>query len=533
MSFSNVMENRGRRRFGENQALNGDYELTGFDRGHLNPNFYQCTEESRSATFTLTNGVPQDACFNQILWHEMEKESKKIMEEECSFQGAQRFFVTGTIPSTLKIPFERHDQGSDRQREHNRVTIPSHMWTAACCDSTNAVDQDDKEKGFSFGYIGRNKPYAEMKVSVVEQLEREISYFRESPQINNIFQDNYCNLDDDLSNSAVAQLTAVVTKHAIEEEESLSMVDPNSLPLKRRRMDDRHQEMAQLSQIATIGKTLYFDFTTYVYLPKISDEVIEYRKELADTGYTVILVATYSVYARRIIHSELRARSRVLKSKPAAKSLEKGYHKNAKKIENLFSNKPQHTGIQILKELTGKSRLSESKHAAKSGENMAGSRSKQMKKNMAPQQGDTYMIVPIASRAYMTVSGDYCRRDHVCDFHGEESKWCYIDDNNNRDFCCEDACTTPNYETHVPQCLANKVRQECSMRVSAVHVKGGQCREDHECGLHGQDYYWCYTTLSGDWEYCCQPWDICKPRRELRHCSVGKHYQQNMKPCFY
>ena len=56
------------------QAIMEDFRNTGYDKGHLNPNFYQC-DDSRTATFTLTNAVPQDPCFNQQSWKKMEEAS--------------------------------------------------------------------------------------------------------------------------------------------------------------------------------------------------------------------------------------------------------------------------------------------------------------------------------------------------------------------------------------------------------------------------------------------------------------------------
>uniref|UniRef100_A0A3B1JYU4 DNA/RNA non-specific endonuclease domain-containing protein n=1 Tax=Astyanax mexicanus TaxID=7994 RepID=A0A3B1JYU4_ASTMX len=46
------------------QAVNADYIGSGYDRGHLNPRFFQ-TGFGRDATFTLTNAAPMDPCFNR------------------------------------------------------------------------------------------------------------------------------------------------------------------------------------------------------------------------------------------------------------------------------------------------------------------------------------------------------------------------------------------------------------------------------------------------------------------------------------
>ena len=95
-------------RYKTEQAINADYSNTGYDRGHLNPNFYQCGE-GRTATFTLTNAVPQDPCFNQQSWKKMEEVALKTMRKDCSFPGARRYFVSGIVQQGVRIPNREHD----------------------------------------------------------------------------------------------------------------------------------------------------------------------------------------------------------------------------------------------------------------------------------------------------------------------------------------------------------------------------------------------------------------------------------------
>ena len=40
----------------------------------------------------------------------------------------------------------------------------------------------------------------------------------------------------------------------------------------------------------------------------------------------------------------------------------------------------------------------------------------------------------------MTVGGDFCRLDSPCGMHGKDYNWCYIDWQDNWDYCCEDQC---------------------------------------------------------------------------------------------
>ncbi|RXN30538.1 endonuclease domain-containing 1 -like protein [Labeo rohita] len=93
---------------GKHQALNGDYENSGFDKGHLAPVYQAQSQKCADATFTLTNAAPQNPSFNR-----------------------------GVVPGNGKIK--------------NRVNVPSHFCTAYCC-----LDNNNKCK-ISSGFIGKNE----------------------------------------------------------------------------------------------------------------------------------------------------------------------------------------------------------------------------------------------------------------------------------------------------------------------------------------------------------------------------------------
>ncbi|KAI2644831.1 Nuclease [Labeo rohita] len=117
------------------QAISSDYSNSGYDRGLLNPNSFHC-EESRKATFTLTNAAPIDAGFNRIHWKNWE--------------------------SALRTVCYKH-----------------HL---------------NDSKSFSFGYIGKNQPEGDislMRVSDLDdQLSRLYSELLKTPQLIRIFVDN-------------------------------------------------------------------------------------------------------------------------------------------------------------------------------------------------------------------------------------------------------------------------------------------------------------------------------------------------------
>ncbi|CAG2196588.1 unnamed protein product [Mytilus edulis] len=90
--------------FGSKQAVNVDYTRSGYDRGHLNQQLYHCETNDR----------------------------------------ARRYFITGVLQSENKFI------------SNGRVNIPSHYWTAVCCDSSGAMG-DLRKEGWSAGFIGENK----------------------------------------------------------------------------------------------------------------------------------------------------------------------------------------------------------------------------------------------------------------------------------------------------------------------------------------------------------------------------------------
>lgn len=146
------------------QAITADYEHTGYDRGHLNPNSLQC-RDGREATFTLTNAAPMDACFNRVHWKNWEGYLKMFLKQVET--NVKVYIVTGTVPGNYKIP----ESGKSKL---NRVTVPSHIWTAVCFKHHN-----ENKKIFSFGYLGENKQNFNIKLmSVSDMTEQLIKLFK-------------------------------------------------------------------------------------------------------------------------------------------------------------------------------------------------------------------------------------------------------------------------------------------------------------------------------------------------------------------
>ncbi|XP_036413405.1 endonuclease domain-containing 1 protein-like [Colossoma macropomum] len=131
----------------DNQAVNEDYDNSGYDRGHLAPVYHARSPSCSDATFTLTNAAPQDRSFNRGQWRKTERDVAHTLNQKCLPNSA--FIVTGVVPDYNKPPLK------------NRVRIPGYFWTAYCCLDNNLQVKAAR------GFIGENRniPVKEMSVS--------------------------------------------------------------------------------------------------------------------------------------------------------------------------------------------------------------------------------------------------------------------------------------------------------------------------------------------------------------------------------
>ncbi|XP_050972700.1 endonuclease domain-containing 1 protein-like [Labeo rohita] len=139
---------------GDHQALNGDYENSGFDKGHLAPVYQAQSQKCADATFTLTNAAPQNPSFNRGQWRVLEKEIATNLSNRCLPKKYSVYIVTGVVPGVGKIK--------------NRVIVPSHFWTAYCC-----LDNNNKCQ-ISSGFIGKNENVTPNETTV-NDLKKELA----------------------------------------------------------------------------------------------------------------------------------------------------------------------------------------------------------------------------------------------------------------------------------------------------------------------------------------------------------------------
>ncbi|KAL0970060.1 hypothetical protein UPYG_G00236610 [Umbra pygmaea] len=134
---------------GDHQALNRDYESSGFDKGHLYPVHHTSSNSAMIATSTLTNAAPQDPGFNRGQWRVHEEDLAEQLNIACS----RNYVVTGVVPGNSII-------GSG-------VKVAKYYWTAYCCIR---VDMST----LSAGYVGPDNN-GKVQMLTLTELENRLS----------------------------------------------------------------------------------------------------------------------------------------------------------------------------------------------------------------------------------------------------------------------------------------------------------------------------------------------------------------------
>lgn len=135
----------------QNQAVLEDYDnLTGLDRGHLNPSGHQKSYINKAATFTLTNIVPQDTSLNKGAWNIYEFKTMATESQGCT----TTYVITGAVPGNTMT--------------QNRVNVPSHIWSAACCLVGTMP-------GKAWGVIAENNGNHKFPLLTLGQLESDLT----------------------------------------------------------------------------------------------------------------------------------------------------------------------------------------------------------------------------------------------------------------------------------------------------------------------------------------------------------------------
>nr|XP_005313444.1 endonuclease domain-containing 1 protein-like isoform X1 [Chrysemys picta bellii] len=421
------------------QAINEDYGDTSYDRGHLNPNAFQCND-GRTATFTLTNAAPMDPCFNRIHWYKLEKTLKTQLTVSCRNVGGTPYLVTGAVPSDgEKIPIEEEDKEGDRNRPYNRVSVPSHIWTAVCCDHR------DNNRKFSFAFIGENKEASSLQIIPVEQLNAELSGLYKISETVNVFA------DDCGSRSQKGQEVLSATKEALYSSFRIFLFDsyPHLLPPAKRSKLNSETSQVMRSTNLDQNKVQLTGIRFLVGISSLSDWHRQFEKTYEQDDLACVLAPAGVAAAKASGISDKVCTLQEQKHLPNSGVTAKGgscvkqaceYHEYA--YSWCYTSHSNHWDYCCIAKCT------------------VNPESKQYE---CPRgDGSTTPCSPQYST--VTVSGTACRADHPCGLYEKSYFWCYTDYQDNWDHCCS------------PQ---------------------------HYCGSHDYDYQWCYTQdPEAAWQYC-------------------------------
>ncbi|KAG6929567.1 hypothetical protein G0U57_005384 [Chelydra serpentina] len=147
-----------------------------------------------------------DPCFNRVKWYELERNLKMQLTNSCPNEKTQKgkpFLVTGAVPNEkYKIPIKKDDKQRNINGDAERVVVPSHIWTAVCCEHS------DNNKKFSFAFLGMNRPDSILEPMKVTKLNKEVTGLYGNPLGGpiKIFNDD-CNEDSTKAKGVLLEIT--------------------------------------------------------------------------------------------------------------------------------------------------------------------------------------------------------------------------------------------------------------------------------------------------------------------------------------
>ncbi|MBN3319202.1 ENDD1 protein, partial [Atractosteus spatula] len=391
------------------QAINEDYQDTSYDRGHLNPFRFQC-DQGRTATFTLTNAAPMDPCFIRVRWYKLEKALKDQLQKECNDIEGDSYLITGTVPSqNRKIPDQAEDEEGDRTRDYDRVSVPSHVWTAVCCDHA------EQEQQFSFAFLGKNQEESQLETLSVAELNLRLPGLYGRSKSIKLFADD-CNGDSVKSGNILASVRSKVLdsfKAQITDDDS-QMV-PES---KRAKLDKDTQEFMQSKHLKEQNLILLSEGYYYHF-----DSLAEWFNTMSplyrEDKLACVLTAPSAVY-REVAQSDgggatcsltrdIQGTSKTITASGylCTASDQCGY----KGYSYSWCNTNQ--GYYYC--CVGECSLKDSYYQCWNG----------------------YKDVPCSPQySTVTVKGTPCRPDQQCAKYGKDYYWCYTNYKNNWEYCC-------------------------------------------------------------------------------------------------
>jgi endonuclease G len=154
------------------KAIPEAYSKTGFDKGHMCPSADRTkTVGDNSATFYMTNMVPQSPKNNRVVWNQLEAYSRKLVSA-----GNELYIVAGT--------YGKGGTGGNGYAEYigNGIEVPSSLWKiiAIIPNGDNDLGRVDGSARVIAVLIPNNqdcssKPWYSYRVSV-DSIERITGY---------------------------------------------------------------------------------------------------------------------------------------------------------------------------------------------------------------------------------------------------------------------------------------------------------------------------------------------------------------------
>lgn len=478
-----------------NQAISDDYSETGYDRGHLFPNSFDCNDEYK-VTYTLTNAAPMDPCFNRVYWKKAEDQLRQFLKQLTKDPLATVYIVTGAVPGNDRIPEEDNCGGN---RESRRVTVPSHIWTAVCYKH-----QLDNKKSFSFGYIGKNHYESNIRLMFISDMNEQLSVLysrgsRTSSPIQ-IFDDDCFSL-----NSKSATIIKGLKSTQLKIFQKFDIAQNNFYTVQKILSSDSNLPPTKRHKLTELTAKFTFDTVRsfFTSLEKLKNE-----------AQSACIITSAKQRHWSAVHSELRKREVSEGSESIQCQLvpEKSVDR-----KNAADGSPCTDFKDNGNRCTCSTQNGEEKFCC-STPCMYQDRLKgywcfsgEMQIKCSPQYSllaikgkrclDEYPCATYGEDYYWCYTdfdilllyweycsppllgskakdGKDCRSDHACAKYNRNTPWCYTDEKENWNYCCtsDDCFSAVDYKT---------------------------CKPNHPCGYYGENYLWCNTT-DDSWNYCCK-----------------------------
>jgi endonuclease G len=149
-----------------------DYTGSGFDRGHMTPSAdHSSDEQSNSATFLMTNMVPQAPDNNQGPWKQFEE-----YERGLAAQGNELYVVAGPVGSGGV-----GSKGAASTTPNGKVTVPAQTWKVVLVlpEGGDIAHADGSTRAIAVVMPNRqgikNQDWRDFRVSV-DEVERLTGY---------------------------------------------------------------------------------------------------------------------------------------------------------------------------------------------------------------------------------------------------------------------------------------------------------------------------------------------------------------------